>query len=40
MPTIIKQDGFRVVMYPNDHIPSHVHVYKGGGEVRINLGVV
>jgi Domain of unknown function (DUF4160) len=40
MPTVIKQDGFRVVIYPNDHIPSHVHVYKGGGEVRINLGIV
>jgi hypothetical protein len=34
MPTIIKQDGLRVVIYPNDHIPSHVHVIKkSGGEV-------
>jgi hypothetical protein len=40
MPTIIRQDGFRVVIYPNDHTPSHVHVYKGGGEVRINLGSI
>ncbi len=40
MPTIIRQDGFRVVIYSNDHIPSHVHVCKGGGEVRIDLGEV
>ena len=40
MPTIIKQDGFRIVIYPNDHLPSHVHVIKGDGEVRISLGSV
>ncbi len=28
MPTIIKQDGFRVVIYPLDHTPSHVHQAK------------
>jgi hypothetical protein len=38
MPTIIKKDGFRIVIYPNDHIPSHVHVFKNSGEVRIDLG--
>jgi hypothetical protein len=37
MPTIIRQDGFRAVIYPNDHIPAHVHVIKGGGEVRIDI---
>jgi Domain of unknown function (DUF4160) len=36
MPTILKQDGFRIVIYPNDHIP--VHVLKADGEVRIDLG--
>jgi Domain of unknown function (DUF4160) len=40
MPTIIREDGFRVVIYPNDHIPAHVHVLKGGGEVRIDLGSI
>jgi hypothetical protein len=40
MPTIIRQDGFRVVIYPNDHTPSHVHVIKNNGEVRINLGSI
>lgn len=38
MPTIIRKDGFRIVIYPNDHIPSHVHVLKNSGEVRIDLG--
>jgi hypothetical protein len=38
MPTIFRQDGFRIVIYPNDHMPSHVHVIKGAGEVRIDLG--
>jgi Domain of unknown function (DUF4160) len=37
MPTIIKQDGFRIVIYPNDHTPAHVHVLKADGEVRIDL---
>jgi Domain of unknown function (DUF4160) len=38
MPQVLRQNGFRVVIYPNDHLPSHVHVFKGSGEVRINLG--
>ncbi len=38
MPTVLRRDGFRVVIYPNDHLPSHVHVLKGSGEVRIDLG--
>ena len=38
MPTVLRQEGFRVVIYFNDHLPSHVHVFKGSGEVRINLG--
>jgi hypothetical protein len=38
MPKILEKDGFRVVIYLNDHLPSHVHVWKGRGEVRIQLG--
>lgn len=38
MPTILRFQGFRVVIYPNDHLPPHVHVIKGSGEVRIDLG--
>jgi len=38
MPTVLRKNGFRVVIYPNDHLPSHVHVLKRDGEVRIDLG--
>jgi Domain of unknown function (DUF4160) len=37
MPTIIKQDGFRIVIWPNDHLPPHVHVFKSDAEVKIAL---
>jgi hypothetical protein len=37
MPTIIKQDGFRIVIWPNDHLPPHVHVFKNDAEVKITL---
>lgn len=26
MPTILRFEGLRVVIYPNDHSPEHVHV--------------
>ncbi|MDZ4362779.1 DUF4160 domain-containing protein [Brevundimonas sp.] len=26
MPTVMRLDGLRVVIYPNDHAPAHVHV--------------
>ncbi|WHZ20694.1 MAG: hypothetical protein OJF55_002843 [Rhodanobacteraceae bacterium] len=26
MPTILRLGGLRVVIYPNDHRPAHVHV--------------
>lgn len=32
MPTITRFDGLRVVIYPNDHRPAHVHVIGQGGE--------
>ncbi len=37
MPTIIFQNGFRIMIYPNDHPPPHVHAFKSGQSV-INLG--
>jgi hypothetical protein len=27
MPTVLRIDGLRVVVYPNDHPPTHVHVH-------------
>ena len=38
MPTVFRQDGFSLVIYPDDHEPSHAHVKKAGTEVVINLG--
>lgn len=32
MPTVLRLDGLRVVVYPNDHRPAHVHVTGAGGE--------
>jgi hypothetical protein len=36
MVTVVRADGFRVVIYINDHLPMHVHVYADG-EAKINL---
>ena len=32
MPTVLRIAGWRVVIYPNDHRPSHVHVLGDGHE--------
>ena len=37
MPTILRINGWRMVIYPNDHSPAHVHVLAAGWEVVVNL---
>ncbi len=37
MPTIIRFAGFRVVIYPNDHRPEHVHVIGKGVEAAFEI---
>lgn len=37
MPTILKTRGYRVVIYPADHRPAHVHVIGAGLEVVFDL---
>lgn len=32
MPTVLRFDGLRVVIYPNDHRPAHVHVKGAASE--------
>ncbi len=32
MPTVLRIGGLRVVIYPSDHRPAHVHVIGSGGE--------
>ena len=38
MPTVLRFDGLRVVIYPNDHRPAHVHVIGNGHEAVYELG--
>ena len=38
MPTVLRTDGFRFVIWPNDHPPPHTHVYQAGEEAVICLG--
>jgi hypothetical protein len=37
MVTVLKQDGLSFRIFLNDHLPSHVHVFKAGGEARIEI---
>jgi Domain of unknown function (DUF4160) len=37
MVTVFKQDGLSFRIFPNDHLPSHVHVVKAGSEARIEI---
>jgi Domain of unknown function (DUF4160) len=36
MVTVLRAEGLRVIIYINDHLPAHVHVF-GAGEAKINL---
>jgi hypothetical protein len=37
VPTVLRIDGLRVMMFPNDHPPPHVHVFGNGGEAQFYL---
>ncbi len=37
MPTILRRGNLRVVIYPSDHLPPHVHIF-GDGETKVELG--
>jgi hypothetical protein len=37
MPVVFRIDGLRVVIWPNDHRPAHVHVKGPAGEAVFNL---
>jgi len=39
MPTVLRRDGFRVIIFhpPREHQPPHVHVRNAVGEVVIEL---
>jgi hypothetical protein len=37
MPTVGRIDGLRIVIWPNDHRPAHVHVISADGEAVFKL---
>lgn len=37
MPTVVTILGLRVVIYPNDHRPAHIHVIRNGCEAVFKL---
>lgn len=37
MPTIHRQDGFKIRVYPKDHPPAHVHCRRGKAVVVVFL---
>jgi Domain of unknown function (DUF4160) len=37
VPTILRLDGFRAVIFPADHRPAHVHVIETGNEAAFIL---
>jgi hypothetical protein len=41
MPTILREDGFRILILlpPREHPPAHVHVVKHDGLVVIRLAI-
>ena len=36
-PTVLREDGFRLVIYTRDHDPAHVHVFKAENEAVIDI---
>lgn len=38
MAEVFRKDGFIVVVWPDDHHPPHVHVFKAGAQVKIAIG--
>ena len=39
VPKVFEKDGFEFRIYPNDHDPAHVHVFKAGKGVKIGLRI-
>ena len=37
MPTVLFINGFRFVIWPADHEPPHLHVFKGDGEAKVAI---
>lgn len=37
MVTVLWENGFRVIIFTDDHEPAHVHIIRGDGDAKINL---
>ncbi|MGA7156444.1 MAG: DUF4160 domain-containing protein [Acidobacteriaceae bacterium] len=37
MPTVLRVDGYQIMIYVDDHLPAHVHVLARGCELVVNL---
>jgi hypothetical protein len=37
MPTLIRREGFEIRIYTFDHPPPHVHAFKAGAVLKIDL---
>lgn len=37
MPTVLRSNGFKLVIYTHDHQPPHVHVIGNDGDAVFNL---
>ena len=35
MPKILEVNGYKFYIYTDDHLPIHVHVWKGGSEAKV-----
>lgn len=40
MPTVLRKDGFSIMIYTQDHVPAHVHVWRAGGEIVVNIATL
>jgi hypothetical protein len=38
VPTIPRENGFRFLIFVDDHVPAHVRVWKGGALAKIEIG--
>lgn len=36
-PTIVREQGYSIIIFPNDHAPAHVHVRAAGDVARVQL---
>lgn len=37
MPVVLREGGWTVCIYTDDHVPPHVHVKRPGGSVKVHL---